>query len=94
MKRERDLLRRLTEGADLPGEPLPGVPLVELAGDRRVLIENHGGVTEYGTQTIRVRVRYGEVCVCGADLELARMTKEQLVVCGRIDGVTLVRRRC
>ena len=31
---------------------LPGQPVVELVGDRRVLIENHIGVTEYGTERI------------------------------------------
>ncbi len=87
----KNLLQRLTEGADLPAEPLPGQPLVELAGDRRVLIENHRGVTEYGREQIRVRVRYGQILVCGGGMELARMTKEQLVIAGRIDSVTLIR---
>ncbi len=89
----RQLLRRLTEGIDLPGESLPGQPLVELAGDQRVLIENHMGVTEYGADQIRVQVRYGQIRVCGEGMELARMTKEQLVIAGRIDSVTLIRRR-
>ncbi|HIT33215.1 MAG TPA: sporulation protein [Candidatus Faecousia intestinigallinarum] len=91
MRRGRGLLQRITEGADLPGEPLPGLPLVEVAGDRRVLVENHGGVTEYGREQIRIQVRYGQVCVCGAGLELVMMTKEQLVICGRIESVHLIR---
>ena len=41
-------MERMVERADLPGEALPGQPLVELLGERRVLIEHHGGVTEYG----------------------------------------------
>lgn len=92
MNRRRGFLERLAEGADLPGEAMPGQPLVELAGDHRVLIENHNGVTEYGRERISVRVRYGQLVVCGCGLELARMTKEQLVIIGRIDGVTLHRR--
>lgn len=91
MKERRSLLQLITEGADLPAEPLPGLPLVEIAGDRRVLIENHGGVTEYGREKIRIQVRYGQLCICGAGLELAMMTKEQLVICGRIDSVNLLR---
>ena len=57
-----------------------------------MLIENHFGVKEYGTQRITVKVKYGCVCVCGEHLELMRMTKEQLVICGRIDCVTVQRR--
>lgn len=92
MRQGKSWLERITDGADLPGMAMPGVPLVELAGDRRVLIENHGGVTEYGSCRIQVRVRYGQIAVCGENLQLARMTREQLVISGRIDAVTLYRR--
>lgn len=92
MKQRKGLMERLTEAADLPGEVIPGQPLVEIAGDSRILIEHHGGVTEYGREKIRVKMKYGELCICGCSLELARMTKEQLVIAGRIDSVTLLRR--
>ena len=84
---------RLADGTDLSSEPMPGLPVVELAGDRRVLIEGHGGVTEYGCEKICVKVRYGCVSVCGCGLELTRMTKQQLVITGRIDAVQIQRRR-
>lgn len=84
---------RLADGADLSGELMPGVPVVELAGDRRVLIERHGGVTEYSSERICVKVRYGLVCICGCGLELTCMTREQMVVTGRIDCVQLQRRK-
>lgn len=92
MGRGRYLLERLADEADLSAEPLPGQPIVEIAGDRRVLIENHFGVKEYSRERITVKVKYGFVSVCGCHLELMRMTKEQLVICGRIDGVMLQRR--
>lgn len=85
-------VQRLADSADLYGEPLPGVPIVEIAGDRRVLIERHGGVIEYGGQRIRVRVRYGIICVTGCNLELTRMTGQQLIISGQIDCVQLQRR--
>lgn len=83
----------LLEEAELPGELLPGQSLLELAGQTRALIEGHDGITEYHTERIRVRVKYGEVCICGSGLELTRMTKEQLVITGRIQTVTLEGRK-
>lgn len=85
-------MEKLADGMDLVGEPLPGLPLVELAGDNRVLIEHHKGVVQYCRERICIRVSYGTVCVCGAGLELSRMTGEQLVISGRIDQVTLSRK--
>ena len=87
-------LERLAEEAELSMESLPQQPIIELAGDRRVLIENHCGVKAYSREKILVRVQYGYVCVCGCGLELRRMTREQLVIRGKIDGITLHRRDC
>lgn len=92
MKERRNILQRLADEADLSGEQLPGQPIVEIAGDRRVLIENHFGVKEYSRERISVKVKYGVITVCGCGLELIRMTKEQLVISGRIDAVSLQRR--
>ncbi len=86
-------MERLAMAADLTDEPIPGQPLVELAGNCRVLIEHHRGVTEYGRNQISIRVKYGCVTVLGQNLELTKMTKEQLVITGCIECVRLERRR-
>ena len=79
---------------DLPGETLPGQVLVEITGENRVLIEHHRGVQEYTRERIGVKVKYGVVQINGKCLELRYMTKEQLVVSGKIDCVQLIRRDC
>lgn len=92
LKRGGNWMERLAEGMDLPGEPLPGQPLIEVAGERRVLIEHHRGVTQYSREEICVKVSYGNVQIRGCSLELTRMTAHQLVISGRIDCVMLHRR--
>lgn len=87
---ERKGLKRLIP-ADVMDEPLPTLPLVEIAGNSRVLVENHRGVSEYGCNVIRVKVKFGSICVEGSGLELAQMTKGQLVICGCIEKVLLCR---
>lgn len=86
-------MQKLADGIDLPGELPPGVPVIEIAGDRRVLIERHSGMTEYSRERICARVCYGIVSICGSDLELTHMSREQLVISGRIDTVKIVRRK-
>lgn len=87
MKQHTRWLDRL----DLKDEPVPGQPLVELYGNKRVIIENHEGVTEYGNEAIRVKVKYGSVLICGSDLMVYRMCRRQLVICGMIVAVNLDR---
>lgn len=92
MERKSQWVQKLADSADLAGEPLPGVPVVELAGENRVLIEGHRGVTQYSREQVCVKVSYGCICICGGCLELTRMSREQLIVSGRIDAVKLLRR--
>ncbi len=85
-------LEQLTQSADMSGECLPGQSLLELLGDNRVLIERHRGVQEYSRERIGIKMRFGQVVVCGCGLEMIHMTREQLVIRGRIDCITLHRR--
>ncbi len=88
---KRKWTQLLVDGADLPGESLPGEPVLELYGQGRVLLENHGGILEYGPDRIRIKVKFGSICVYGCDLHLCRMQGQQLVIMGKIEGISLER---
>ena len=92
MGKADQLLQRITDSADLSCEPVPGMPILELAGDNRILIEHHRGIREYTVSRIRVCVSYGMVCVSGSSLELLQMTREKLIISGKIDCITIIRR--
>ena len=89
MKQRKGILDRIADKTDLQEEPFPGQPVVEIYGQRRVLIEHHHGVTEYGRERISVRMGYGQLRVCGCGLEVAKMTAEHLVIVGKIESLTL-----
>lgn len=90
---QRNILERLTQHLDLPGEPIPGQSLVEIAGDNRVLIENHHGMIQYSGEKIGVKTSFGSILVCGRNMELCTMSRDQLVIKGCIDSICLYRRR-
>ena len=84
-------MRQLLDSADLGEESLPRQPLVELLSDSRVLIENHCGVTEYGTERICVRMRFGFVSITGCALHLGQISRQRLVIIGRIHAIEVQR---
>lgn len=71
---------------------ISGVTLVEIAGDCRVLVEQHRGVIEYDPEKICVKATYGCIVVYGSCLQLAQMTNASLVISGRIQSVSIQRR--
>lgn len=80
---------RLMEQVGMVEEPIFSLPLIELWGNERVLIERHGGVIEYGTEMITVRLKCGSVSINGTGLKLCRMCAQQLVITGDIHSITL-----
>lgn len=91
MKFRRNL-RPPMENRTIDPDVFPVLPIVELAGNSRVLIENHFGVTAYCLSQVNVKMKYGQVQVCGSSLMLEHMSRAKLVITGRIDGITLIRR--
>lgn len=91
MKNKRNLLEYISEISP-DSEALPILPVIELAGDRRVLIESHLGVIFYSTESVGIRVKFGTVNITGCGLLMKHMTKNKLVISGRIDQITLIRK--
>lgn len=86
----REFKRRpVTEYFSLPPELLPDVPKVTLSGGSEVLVENHGGLKSYSRDLIEVRGRSALVQVRGEDLEIAAMTKTEIIIQGIIVAVEL-----
>ena len=89
MRNKESMLARLASAADLPGEAIPGLPLVELLGKQRVLIENHSGLIQYCPHEIIVKVSYGPLIICGCRLRISLMTKQQVIITGQIGRIQL-----
>ena len=89
--RGEDMAQWITNVASRTGEPILKQPLLELCADRRILIEHHKGIGAYSSSEISVKVKFGTINICGADLEICRMTGEQLVISGSIEAVTLAK---
>ena len=81
----------LAEEAEKTAAAIPAKSIIEIVEDGRVLIENHFGVVAYSQECISVKVKYGCVHICGHRLEIMRMTKDQLVIFGRISQIMLQR---
>lgn len=90
MRANRKFKEFLPEKAVDP-ELFPIVPIVELAGSHRILVENHLGVIQYSTEKIGIKMKYGQIQICGCGLTLEHMTRVKLIVTGRIDGICLLR---
>ena len=91
MKQRKTDASRFLDSISKKTDLIPGVPLLEIAGQCRVLLENHRGIIAYSPSQVTVRVQFGSYCIHGCALKIARMGKDQLVIQGRIEMVQLIR---
>ncbi len=84
------LLMKAAELFDLPGEVVAGVARIEITGGREVMIENHGGILEFGPNEIDVNSGGVILRIRGDELEIRAMTATELSVRGLVLSVEFV----
>lgn len=91
--RRNNFFDKISLSMDLPSEPIPRQPVVELFGCSRVLIENHLGITQYCNDEICIKVHFGLLRISGENLHIVRMSDCRIIICGRIDSIQTQRGR-
>ncbi len=80
-------LEKAADFFDLPQEVVAGMPRITVTGCRRVMVENHRGILEYGDREIQINGGRMVLTVRGSGLELRSLNTSELLVTGRITGM-------
>lgn len=72
---------------DLPETAVGAVPMLEIKGNREVIIDGSQGVLEYTGECIRVNTGKMLIRFTGRNLEMKCMTAESLIIEGFIAGI-------
>ena len=89
--KQTKVLRYFTESAGLHMEALANMPLLELCGEDRILVENHKCVVGYTDEEIIIRVNFGLIQISGDDMKITCVNREQVVIGGNIRNITLLK---
>lgn len=87
-KKRRGLTVAVAELMDLPSEAAAGETRLTLTGDRRLYVENHRGIREYGSERILLEGKGCGVLVEGRELSLCAMNRKELMVRGEITAIS------
>lgn len=80
--------RQFSDFLELPGDVLLDLPRIILIGDEQMQIENHRGIIEYSTHTVRVATGEGEVSIVGENLTLSNLLPDELHLEGKIRSLS------
>lgn len=73
----------------MPEEVVSNVPKITIIGFNETLIENYKGILEYEEIYIRINTHIGIINISGFNLNLEQMSKDDILVTGKIDSITL-----
>lgn len=87
-KKTREIQVSMTEILEMPPEIVLDLPKIILIGDQELLLQNHRGIIEYNNSRVRVSVSLGQIIVVGEDLLLKNLKSDEILIEGKILGLT------
>ena len=83
-------MKRITDALELPPEITLGLPLTTVTGSGELVVENCGGIIEFGEERIKIKAKGCIIKIVGWDLTVKHITDGSICVAGRIGSVEFV----
>ena len=80
--------QKILGAADIPSVVFNGGFRTEMFGNRELILENHKGILEYGTELIRINCEKMTVKIEGEELTLVAMNSNAISIKGNILSIS------
>ena len=87
MKRKKSL----NEFLEIPKEVYSNIPNIILTGFEEMIVENNKGLLEYDNYFIKIDTDIGIINIHGLNLNLEKMTEDNLKINGKIENIEVER---
>lgn len=83
--------RRLDKILEIPEEVYTNVPKITVTGFNEMILENYKGILEYEEFFASISTYIGIVNINGYNLNLEKMTNDDIKITGKIESIELER---
>lgn len=83
--------RRLDKILEIPEEVYTNVPKITITGFSEIILENYKGILEYEKFFASISTHIGIVNINGYNLNLEKMTNDDIKITGKIESIELDR---
>lgn len=83
--------RRLDKILEIPEEVYTNVPKITITGFSEIILENYKGILEYDEFFASISTHIGIVNINGYNLNLEKMTNDDIKITGKIESIELDR---
>lgn len=89
-KKSFTLKQKLSQLSEFPDDVTLGVPILSMTGQMELCLENFRGLMEYTDQFIRIQTKYGQIKVCGNNLQIIYYKNDEMKVNGNIVSIEYI----
>lgn len=86
-RKRKNKTNRFNQLLELPEEVVSNKPKLTVVGFEELLIENYKSILEYEDFYIKINTHIGAININGFNLRLKEMTKDDIMVLGKIDSL-------
>lgn len=83
--------RRLDKILEMPEEVYSNTPKLTITGFNEIVLENYKGILEYEEYFASISTHIGLVNISGYNINLEKMTNDDIKITGKIESVELER---
>ena len=83
--------KRLDKILEIPQEVYTNVPKITITGFNEIILENYKGILEYENFFASISTYIGVVNINGYNINLEKMTNDDIKITGKIESVELER---
>lgn len=83
--------RKLDKILEIPEEVYTNVPKITITGFSEIILENYKGILEYEEFFASISTHIGIVNINGYNLNLEKMTNDDIKITGKIESIELDR---
>lgn len=84
-------IRKIENALEISEGIIDDVTKVTCYSNEKIYIENYLGIIEYEDYMIRINTSEGEIYIYGIDLNIVELSKDEMVVKGKINNVQFER---
>ena len=84
---KKNKISKINRLLEIPEEVSSSIPKLTNLGFKRMLVEHYKNILEYQDIFIRINTSIGIINISGFDLKMEEMTKDDIVIEGKIDSI-------
>lgn len=82
---------KVSDKLNMPKDIVLNMPVIRVVGDKEILVENHKGLLEYTSSTLKLKSNLGNIVLKGSGFQIKDISDENIYISGTMESLNFVK---